>query len=42
LTASTGVRASPGAPPIVPRMPEIDLIKVTVWIFKNETSNLRK
>src|SRR5882762_11514312 len=29
LTTSIGVRASPGLPPIVPRMPEIDLIRVT-------------
>ena len=29
-TTSTGVRFSPGTPPMVPRMPEIDLSKATV------------
>ena len=29
-TISTGVRLSPAVPPIVPRMPDIDLINVKV------------
>jgi hypothetical protein len=33
FTTSTGVNASPGFPPIVPRIPEIDFIKVTVKKF---------
>ena len=33
LTISTGVRALPGAPPMVPRMPEMDLISVITCSF---------
>jgi hypothetical protein len=32
LTISSGVRASPGLPPMVPRIPEIDLMRVNVQI----------
>jgi hypothetical protein len=33
LTMSVGVNESPGFPPIVPRIPEIDFINVTGFIF---------
>lgn len=38
LTTSTGVRASPGAPPMVPRIPEMDFIRVkllkVIWVHR--------
>jgi hypothetical protein len=33
LTTSSGLKPSPGFPPIVPRIPEIDFIKVTFLLF---------
>jgi hypothetical protein len=33
LTISTGVKALPGCPPIVPLIPEIDLINVMSYLF---------
>jgi hypothetical protein len=36
LTTSIGVNALPGAPPIVPRIPEIDLIKATDFLFRGQ------
>jgi hypothetical protein len=33
FTTSIGVNPSPGTPPIVPRIPEMDLIKATVIGF---------
>ena len=32
---SIGVKASPGTPPIVPLIPEIDLISVMIFLFGN-------
>jgi hypothetical protein len=33
FTTSSGLNPSPGFPPIVPRIPEIDFIKVTFLLF---------
>ena len=33
FTRSMGLRPSPGCPPMVPRIPEIDLISVTLILF---------
>jgi hypothetical protein len=39
---SGGVRPSPGKPPVVPRMPEIEVINVTVLLNQVEACNLDK
>jgi hypothetical protein len=40
FTISMGVKASPAAPPMVPRIPEMDLINVTyVYVFKDRKFN---
>ena len=39
FTASNGVKLSSTFPPIVPRIPEIDFIKV-IWYFLNDTNIL--
>ena len=41
FTMSTGVRASPGAPPIVPRIPEMDLMSVIIIWYYNVLSVYR-
>jgi len=42
FTISNGVRASLVLPPMVPRIPEIDLIKVTLlsFFFENKGSKI--
>jgi hypothetical protein len=42
LTTSTGVRFSPTVPPIVPRIPEMDLINVIYLSVFNIQNNLQK